>query len=159
MEQEKNDTRTCATTCTKHVNHMTSCSFPPPRTSQLQATSHIPGLNNVNSVIVLRDVRGSQSEPLPLRLAAARSRPSRSPPRAASAADGFVREMEKKETTPQRTPAADPLVSNAGGKLRLPHPKPVTSSTPHTRPARQVVVCLVNNCHKDRLGRTAPTTA
>ena len=46
----------------------TNCSFRPPRKSRMQATSHIPGLDNQPScavgATVLRGLRDSQSEPL-----------------------------------------------------------------------------------------------
>ena len=58
MGQEERNTTTCATTCTEHlVNHMATC----PRTSRMQATSHIPRLTEVRRACVLRDVRDSQS--------------------------------------------------------------------------------------------------
>ena len=41
------------------MNHMTTC----PRTSRMQATSHIPRLTEVRRAIVLRDLRDSQGGP------------------------------------------------------------------------------------------------
>ena len=96
-----------------------------------------------------------------------RSRPSCSPPRPASAADGLVvgdgTDRKHNATTegksPHSLPAADP---ESGSNARE-----VTPSTSQTFdkldtayvPARQVMVCLDNNCHKARLGRAAPATA
>ena len=131
-------------------------------------------------VTVLRDLQGSQSEP-PCSSCAPptpttvcrnssgasstsswrRSRPSCSPPRAASADGLVIGDGTKRNTTPQRgdestfTLAADPLGSTG---------REVTPSSSQTFdqldtaniPARQAVVCLDNNCHKARLGRAAP---
>ena len=50
------------------VHDTTNCSFRPPRTSEMQAASHIPGLDNQPSsavgATVSRGLRDSQSEPL-----------------------------------------------------------------------------------------------
>ena len=51
----------CKTSREHHVNHMTTC----PRTSRVQATSHIPRLTEVKRACVLRDVRDSQGAPSP----------------------------------------------------------------------------------------------
>ena len=51
-----------------HAHGTTNCGFRPPKTSRMQATSHIPGLNNQPSsavgATVLRGLRDSQSENL-----------------------------------------------------------------------------------------------
>ena len=50
MGQEERNTTTCATTCTEHhVNHKTTC----PRTSRMQATSHIRRLTGVKKSVCL----------------------------------------------------------------------------------------------------------
>ena len=69
-----------------HVNHMTTCSFPPPRTSRMQAARRIHGLDNQPShavgATVLRGFASSSQWT---------SRPSRRPPhRRRRPADGLV---------------------------------------------------------------------
>ena len=141
-DKRTHNTTTCATTFTKHVNHMTSCSFPPPRTSQLQAVEQ----SEKSDCLARCASFTKRATPDPALLAfllppttghrsssgasstssSRRSRPSRSPPRAASAADGLV--------------IGDGTKRNRHNEERSPH-------------------SLRHNCHKARLGRAAPTTA
>ena len=108
-----------------------------------------------------RNSSGASSTP-----SSRRRRPS-SPPRAASAADGLVaRDGTKGNTTPQRGEGPHSL------QLQTPLGSDGREVTPSTSQifdqldtanvsARQVVArkMCVNNCHKARLGRTAPTMA
>ena len=170
-----------------HVNHMTTCSFPPPKTSQLQATSHIPGLDEVKRAIVLRDMRGSQSEPLPALLFLGSSHSDdrlaqlfwgvqylfveTKSPFLLSTSSCFCRrwtcdwrwDKRKHNATTRRRvhihSGCRPHWPALRGKLRLPHPKPLTSSTLQTCPLGKWWCVFANNCHKARRGRAAPTTA
>ena len=73
------------------VHDTTNCSFRPPRTSEMQAASHIPGLDNQPSsavgATVSRGLRDSQSEPL-LAMHISTFTPSTSSP--TRSADGLV---------------------------------------------------------------------
>ena len=82
-----------------HVHDTTNCGFRPPRTSRMQATNHIPGLDNQPSsavgATVLQGLRDSQSE-LSWQCT---SRPSRRPPhRGRRPADGLVIGIRQKGT-------------------------------------------------------------